>query len=89
MRAVLTVIGHDKVGIIYRVSELLASCNVNIADITQTILQDYFTMIMIVETDACNCSFKELQEKLDALGTTLEMSIRLQHEDIFNSMHRI
>ena len=89
MRAVLTVIGQDKVGIIHRVSGLLAECNVNIADITQTIMQGIFTMIMVVEIDRINVSFPELQEKLDTLGTELGMSIRLQHEDIFNLMHRV
>ena len=89
MKSVITVIGMDKVGIIWRVSELLAKNNANILDISQTILNGYFTMIMIVDIADISISFVELQERLDALGKEMQMSIRLQHEDIFNSMHRI
>ncbi|MBE7036923.1 MAG: ACT domain-containing protein [Ruminococcaceae bacterium] len=89
MRAVITVIGHDKIGIIYEVSRILAENNINILDITQTIMQDMFTMIMLVSTEKCSKSFKEISDTLAALGETLGLSIRIQHEDIFNSMHRI
>lgn len=89
MKSVLTVIGKDKVGIIWRVSELMAKNNANILDISQTILDGYFTMIMIVDVGAVAISFIELQEQLDDLGKEMQLSIRLQHEDIFNSMHRI
>lgn len=89
MRAVITVIGHDKIGIIYEVSRILAENNINILDITQTIMQDMFTMIMLVNTEKCSKSFKEVSDTLAALGEKLGLSIRIQHEDIFNSMHRI
>lgn len=89
MKAVLTVIGRDKVGIIYRVSELLAKNNVNILDISQTILDGYFTMIMIVDIANVEATFADIQQKLDSLGNEMQLSIRIQHEDIFNSMHKI
>lgn len=89
MKAVLTVIGRDKVGIIYRVSELLAKNNVNILDISQTILDGYFTMIMIVDIASVEATFADIQQKLDSLGNEMQLSIRIQHEDIFNSMHKI
>ncbi len=89
MKAVLTVIGRDKVGIIYRVSELLAKNNVNILDISQTILDGYFTMIMIVDIASIEATFADIQQKLDSLGNEMQLSIRIQHEDIFNSMHKI
>lgn len=89
MRAVLTVIGHDRVGIIAGVSSILAECNVNIRDISQTIMQDLFTMIMLLETSNASVSFSELSDRLAQKGEELEVSVRLQHEEIFNSMHRI
>lgn len=89
MRAVVTVIGHDHVGIISGVSAILADCNVNILDISQTIMQDMFTMIMLVEISKATVGFNDLSEKLAKKGEEFELSIRIQHEDIFNSMHRI
>lgn len=89
MRAVVTVIGKDRTGIIYNVSKILSESNANIEDISQTILQDIFTMIMLVDISNINCDFSELKENLDALGKTIGMSIRIQHEDIFNAMHSI
>ncbi|EMS73175.1 ACT domain-containing protein [Ruminiclostridium cellobioparum] len=89
MRAVITVIGKDRVGIIAGVSNILADSNVNILDITQTILQDVFTMIMLVDISKCNIHFHELSEKLENKGIELGLKIQIQHEDIFNSMHRI
>lgn len=89
MKAVLTVIGRDKVGIIYKVSELLAENNINILDISQTILDGYFTMIMIVDIASVEAAFAGIQQKLDDLGKEMQLSIRIQHEDIFNSMHKI
>ncbi len=87
MRAIITVVGEDKVGIIAAVSGLLAEKRVNILDISQTIMQDMFTMIMLVDTGACACS--ELSEQLNVIGEKMGLDIRLQHEDIFKSMHRI
>lgn len=89
MRAVLTVIGKDRIGIIYHISSVLAEYQVNILDISQTILQDVFTMIMIVDLSNCKVKFEELQKKLDDKGKELTLSVRIQHEDIFNSMHQI
>lgn len=89
MKAVITVIGKDRVGIIAGVSDILAQCNVNILDISQTIMQDLFTMIMLVDiTKACS-GFAELSANLETKGQELGVEIRIQHEDIFNSMHRI
>jgi ACT domain-containing protein len=89
LRAVITVIGNDKVGIIAGVSAILADCNVNILDITQTIMQDVFTMITLVDISRCSIPFNDLSERLEKKGADLEMRIQIQHEDIFNSMHRI
>jgi len=89
MKAVITVIGKDRVGIIAAISAILADSNVNILDISQTIMQEYFTMIMLVEISNSNISFNELAEKLESKGNELALSVRIQHEDIFNSMHRI
>ncbi len=89
MRAVITVVGQDKIGIIAEVSHVLAENNINILDISQTIMQDMFTMIMLVNTENSDTSFKEISNILQALGEKLSLSIRIQHEDIFHSMHRI
>lgn len=87
MNAVITVIGKDTVGILAKVSTTCAECNVNVADVTQTILQEYFTMIMLVEIENMNVSFEEFRKKLEA--AVPEMKVHVMHEDIFNSMHRI
>ena len=89
MKAVITVIGNDKVGIIARVSALLSDSNVNILDITQTIMQDIFTMVMITDVSNVNIKFTDLVDKLADLGNDMGLEIRCQHEDIFNSMHKI
>ena len=89
MRAVVTVMGNDKPGIIAKTSTLLAENNVNILDITQTIVQNIFTMVMLVDIANSNQEFSPLAESLDTLGKELAVEIRIQHEDIFNSMHRI
>lgn len=89
MKAVITVIGHDKVGIIAKVSALLSESNVNILDISQTIMQDIFTMVMITDVENANIKFTDLVDKLADLGKDMGVEIRCQHEDIFNSMHKI
>ena len=89
MRAVITVIGKDRVGIIAGVSNILAESNVNILDITQTIMQDVFTMITLVDISKCNIPFDNLSEKLENKGVEMGLKIQIQHEDIFNTMHRI
>jgi len=89
MKAVITVIGSDKVGIIARVATLLADNGVNILDISQTTMQDIFTMIMLTDISENKLKFTELAYALDDLGIQMGLSIKAQHEDIFNSMHRI
>ncbi len=89
MKCVLTVIGKDKPGIIAKVSTLLASKNVNIEDISQTIMQSTFTMIMLVDISNSGVSMQELKENLKVLGEEIGVSIHLQHEDVFNAMHRV
>ncbi len=89
VKAVITVVGKDRVGIIAAVSTALAESHVNILDISQTILQDYFTMIMLVELDGERIAIPELAEKLNAVGAALGVQIRVQHDAIFAAMHRI
>ena len=89
MRAIVTVIGKDRVGIIATVCNVLSHHNVNVLDISQTILQEYFTMIMLVDTAEADLPFAELVDVLKAEGETLGVDIRAQREDIFNAMHRI
>lgn len=89
MKAVITVLGNDKRGIIYNVTKILAESDVNILDISQTILDGYFTMVMIVDIEKCNVKFEELQNRLEAKGAEMELNIRIQHKQIFDSMHNI
>ena len=90
MKAIVTVIGKDRVGIIASVTHTLAERNVNVLDITQTILPpDFFTMVMLVDTSACSASIGEMSDLLDQAGQGQGLSIRIQREDIFNAMHRI
>lgn len=89
MRAVVTVMGKDQTGIIAKTSTLLADNGVNILDITQTILQDIFTMVMMVDIKDSKIEFSALGEQLSKLGDSMGLEIRIQHEDIFNSMHRV
>ena len=89
MKAIVTVIGRDRVGITAAVCSLLAQHSINILDINQTILPDYFTMVMLVDTAACTASVAELSDILEQAGREQSLSIRIQREDIFNAMHRI
>ena len=89
MRAIVTVIGKDRVGIIATVCNALSKHNVNVLDISQTILQDYFTMIMLVDASGSDLPFAELTDILKTEGEALGVDIRAQREDIFNAMHRI
>ena len=89
MRAIVTVIGKDRVGIIAGVTALLAQYGVNVLDISQTVLQEYFTMIMLVDAAQCTVPFADLARTLDEAGTQRGLQIRAQREDIFNAMHRI
>ena len=89
MRAIVTVIGKDRVGIIADVTALLARHGVNVLDISQTVLQEYFTMIMLVDVSQATVPFARLKEDLAAAGQERSLDIRIQREDIFNAMHRI
>jgi len=89
MKAILSVIGKDRVGIIARVSGYLQGIGVNIEDISQTVLQDYFAMIMLADISASTVKFDRISADLDAMGKEMGLSIRLQHEDLFNAMNRI
>lgn len=89
MKAVITVVGKDTVGILAKVAGECAAYNVNILEVSQTILQDMFCMMMIVDIDNINVPFGRFADKMDAVGQNIGMSIRVMHEDIFNSMHRI
>ncbi|HEY5465965.1 MAG TPA: ACT domain-containing protein [Clostridia bacterium] len=87
--AVITVIGQDRVGIIAAVSDLLARSGVNINDISQTIMQEVFTMIMMVDITHMTPDFHALADQLEEIGIRLGLTIRIQHIGIFNAMHRI
>lgn len=89
MKTVVSVIGKDAVGIISKVSSICAECNVNIVDITQSVLQDMFVMVMLTEISDIKDSFSSFSEKMKNLGKESGLDIRVMHEDIFNSMHRI
>lgn len=89
MKAVITVIGKDKTGIIYNISKVLYEHNVNIEDLNQTIMQENFTMLMLVNCSMMDYSFEELKAALSTAGENLGMSVRLQREDIFDAMHKI
>lgn len=89
MKTIISVIGKDTVGIISKVSEVCSHYNVNIIDITQSVLQDMFVMVMLTEISELSCTFNEFSEKMQETGKKLGLDIRVMHEDIFNSMHRI
>lgn len=89
MRAIITVVGDDRVGIIARVSNCLADRGVNILDISQTTMQGMFTMIMLVETGSLSKEANLLSDELEAIGAEMGLSIHMQKEDLFHSMHRI
>ncbi len=89
MRAIITVIGKDSVGILSKVSGACAEVGVNIVEVTQSVLQDMFAMIMLVEIDNSSVSFDQLKDNLDKVGELSNTRIHVMHEDIFNSMHKI
>lgn len=89
MKAIVTVIGEDRTGIIARVSTVLCENNINIQDISQTIMQNMFTMIMLVDFRASETSIQEITDKLNAVAEEMNLSIHVQREEIFSSMHRI
>ncbi|MDR1002822.1 MAG: ACT domain-containing protein [Oscillospiraceae bacterium] len=89
MRAVITVIGKDMVGILAGVSGICAESGANVTDVTQSVLQDLFAMIMMVEISDSKTTFHDFREKLTQYGEDKGLSVHIMHDDIFNSMHRI
>ena len=89
MKAIVTVVGKDRKGIIAKVSAALYESGVNIADISQTIMQDMFTMIMMVEFDSHDVSVQDIDKRLSVIEEEMGLSIHVQREEIFSSMHRI
>ena len=88
-KGIITVVGKDQVGIIAKVCTYLAENDVNILDISQTIVQGYFNMMMIVNHDASTKAFNDLSDELAALGQEIGVDIKIHHEEIFNMMHRL
>ena len=89
MRAVITVIDKDNVGILAKVSSVCTKYNANVIEVTQSVLQDMFAMIMLADISSLNDDFVKLADEMTALGDELKLSIHTMHEDIFNSMHKI
>ena len=88
-RAILTIIGSDRVGIIAGIANVLSEANVNILDISQSVIREYFTMIMMVDVSAASTSFEGLRKALDDKGRQLGVKVEIQREEIFQAMHRI
>lgn len=88
-KVIITVVGEDTIGIMSKVCNVLADLSVNILDVSQSILDGYFNMIMMVDVDKCTCSHKELVDKLSNLGDEIGVQIKAQREQIFKSMHRV
>lgn len=89
MKAIVTVVGKDQVGIIASVCTKLAAYNVNVLDISQTVMQGYFTMMMATDISGCNVPVAELAKQMESAGQDMGLSIHVQREDIFQAMHRI
>lgn len=89
MRAVITVIGKDTVGILSKVSGICAKSEINITEVTQSVLDDMFCMIMLADISASTIEFTKFSDELGKYGEENNLSIHVMHEDIFNSMHRI
>jgi ACT domain-containing protein len=89
MRAVITVIGKDTVGILAKVSGICADFNANVIEVTQSVLKDLFAMIMLVDISEINAEFSVLSDSMNVLGKQMNLSVHTMHEDIFNSMHKI
>ena len=89
MKAIVTVVGKDRVGIIAAVCVQLAQYNINVLDISQTVMQGYFTMMMAVDVSGCNIPLAELAKQMEEKGREMNLSIRVQREDIFEAMHRV
>ena len=89
MKAIVTVVGKDRVGIIANVCTVLAGFNVNVLDISQTVMQGYFTMMMATDVSASSVPMAQLAAEMEKIGKDMGLSIRIQREDIFEAMHRI
>lgn len=89
MRAIITVVGRDTVGILARVAGECAKVNANVIEVNQSVLQDMFAMIMLIDISALSCKLGDFAEKMDAVGNETGLKIHVMHEDIFNSMHRV
>ena len=89
MNAIVTVVGKDRVGIIAGVSSAMAELNINILDISQTIMDNYFTMIMMVDISETSADISEIRKTLDLTGEKFNVTINLQHKDVYEAMHRI
>ncbi len=89
MKAVITVTGRDNVGIVAKVATECSSMGANIIDISQSVLREYFAMIVLVDIDGLSCAFGDFVDNMSALGDANGLRIATMHEDIFNSMHRI
>ena len=89
MKAFISVIGDDKIGIIYGVTSVLKECNVNVLDINQTLLKEYFAMVMLVDLELMTVEFSSLKRMLEDAGKSIGVSIKIQHENIFSCMHNI
>lgn len=88
-KAVITVVGKDMVGILAKVTDICAKCGINVLEVTQSILQDLFAMVMLVDMAKSSVDVAALSEKMDGLGGEMGLKIHVMHEDIFNSMHKI
>ena len=89
MKAIVTVVGKDQVGIIAAVCIKLAEYNINVLDISQTVMQGYFTMMMVVDVSQCTIPLAQLSTTMEEMGKERALSIRVQREDIFEAMHRV
>ncbi len=89
MKAIVTVVGKDQVGIIASVCNQLAKYNINVLDISQTVMQGYFTMMMVVDISAANQPLADVSLQMEEVGKQSDLSIRIQREDIFEAMHRV
>ena len=89
MKTIVTVVGKDRVGIIAGVCTALANFNVNVLDISQTVMQGYFTMMMVTDVSKSNIPLARLVSELESVGKDMGQSIRIQREDVFEAMHRI
>ena len=89
MKAVITIIGADKIGIVHKVTGLMEKFNLNIIDISQTVMEKYFTMVMLIDLSKSKEDFDQIVEAFDKLGKEIGMDIKIQHQDIFDAMHQI